>query len=379
MGNQLRELSAAGQSVWLDNIKRSMFATGELQKLVDQGLRGQTSNPTIFEHAIGAGTDYDAQLKTLIGSEHDAQTLFEALAIQDIRSACDVFAPVYASTDGLDGYVSLEVSPTLAHETKASTEAALRLWKAVDRPNVMIKIPGTPECLASIRASIAAGVNINVTLLFSVDQYAAAANAYIEGLEDRVKAGQPVDRIASVASVFVSRIDTMIDKMLDDRIAKGEQLEDLKGKAGIANLKLTYQKFEELFHGDRFGALKAKGAKVQRPLWASTSTKNPKYDDLMYVVNVVGTDTVNTMPPATVDALLDHGVIKPDTIHNDVPGAKALVEALAKVGISLHDVTEQLVADGVKSFAQSFKDMLDAITGKQDELAGKQPVKVEAK
>jgi transaldolase len=375
MGNQLRELSAAGQSVWLDNIKRSMFASGELQKLVDQGLRGQTSNPTIFEHAIGAGTDYDAQLKTLIGSEHDAQNLFEALAIQDIRSACDVFAPVYKSTNGLDGYVSLEVSPTLAHDTKATTTAALRLWKAVDRPNVMIKIPGTPECLASIRDSIAAGVNINVTLLFSVDQYAAAANAYIDGLEDRAKAGQPVDGIASVASVFVSRIDTMIDKMLDDRIAKGEKLDDLKGKAGIANLKLTYAKFEELFHGARFAALKAKGAKVQRPLWASTSTKNPKYDDLMYVVNVVGADTVNTMPPATIDALLDHGVIKPDTIHQDVAGGKALIAALDAKGISLHAVTEQLVADGVKSFAQSFKEMLDAIQGKHEALAAK----VEAK
>ncbi len=376
MGNQLRELATAGQSVWLDNIKRSMFATGELQKLVDVGLRGQTSNPTIFEHAIGTGTDYDAQLKGLIGSEHDSQNLFEALAIQDIRSACDVFAPVYKSTNGLDGYVSLEVSPTLAHDTKATTDAALRLWKAVDRPNVMIKIPGTPECLASIRDSIAAGVNINVTLLFSVDQYAAAANAYIEGLEDRVKAGQPIDKIASVASVFVSRIDTMIDKMLDERIAKGEKLEDLKGKAGIANLKLTYQKFEQLFHSDRFNALKAKGAKVQRPLWASTSTKNPKYNDLMYVVNVVGTDTVNTMPPATIDALLDHGVVKADTIHDDVAGGKALIDALAAKGVSLHDVTEQLVADGVKSFAQSFKEMLDAISAKQEALAG---VKVEAK
>jgi transaldolase len=379
MGNQLRELATAGQSVWLDNIRRSMFASGELQKLVDVGLRGQTSNPTIFEHAIGTGTDYDEQLQGLIGSEHDAQNLFEALAIRDIRSACDVFAPVFKSTAGLDGYVSLEVSPTLAHDTKATTAAALRLWKAVDRPNVMIKIPGTPECLASIRDSIAAGVNINVTLLFSVDQYAAAANAYIEGLEARVKAGQPIDTIASVASVFVSRIDTAIDKTLDERIAKGEKLDDLKGKAGIANLKLTYQKFEQLFHSDRFAALKAKGAKVQRPLWASTSTKNPKYDDLMYVVNVVGADTVNTMPPATIDALLDHGVIKPDTIHNDVPGAKALVEALAAKGISLHDVTEQLVADGVKSFAQSFKEMLDAIEGKQKALAGELPVKVQAK
>lgn len=375
MGNQLRELAAAGQSVWLDNIKRSMFATGELQKLVDIGLRGQTSNPTIFEHAIGAGTDYDAQLKGLIGNEHDPQNLFEALAIQDIRSACDVFAPVFKSTNGLDGYVSLEVSPTLAHDTKGTTDAAARLWKAVDRPNVMIKIPGTPECIASIRASIAAGININVTLLFSVDQYAAAASAYIEGLEDRAKAGQPIAKIASVASVFVSRIDTMIDKILDDRIAKGEKLDDLKGKAGIANLKLTYAKFEELFRGDRFAALKAKGAKVQRPLWASTSTKNPKYFDLMYVLNVVGTDTVNTMPPATLDALCDHGVVKPDTIHDDVSGGKALIDALAAKGVSLHDVTEQLVADGVKSFAQSFKEMLDAIAGKQEALSAK----VEAK
>jgi transaldolase len=375
MGNQLKELSTVGQSVWLDNIRRSMFASGELQKLVDIGLRGQTSNPTIFEHAIGTGTDYDAQLKTLVGTEHDPQKLFEALAIQDIRSACDVFAPVFKSTNGLDGYVSLEVSPTLAHDTQATTDAAKRLWKEVDRPNVMIKIPGTVECLPSIRACIAAGVNINVTLLFSVDQYAAAATAYIAGLEDRVKAGQPIDKIASVASVFVSRIDTMIDKMLDDRIAKGEQLEDLKGKAGIANLKLTYQKFEQLFHGDRFAALKAKGAKVQRPLWASTSTKNPKYSDLMYVVTVVGADTVNTMPPATIDALLDHGVVKADTIHDDVPGAKALVEALAAKGVSLHDVCEQLVADGVKSFAQSFKEMLDAISAKHEALAAKAEAK----
>jgi transaldolase len=371
MGNQLRELSAAGQSVWLDNIKRSMFASGELQKLVDIGLRGQTSNPTIFEKAIDGGTDYDAQLKSLVGTEHDPQNLFEALAIQDIRSACDVFAPVFKSTNRLDGYVSLEVSPTLAHDTKATTEAALRLWKAVDRPNVMIKIPGTPECVPSIRAATAAGVNVNVTLLFSVDQYAAAANAYIAGLEDRVKAGQPIDGIASVASVFVSRIDTAIDKLLDERIAKGEKLDDLKGKAGIANLKLTYAKFEELFHSPRFAALKAKGAKVQRPLWASTSTKNPKYDDLMYVVNVVGADTVNTMPPATIDALCAHGVVKPDTIHDDVAGGKALIAALGAKGISLHDVTEQLVADGVKSFAQSFKEMLDAISAKHEALAGK--------
>jgi transaldolase len=378
MGNQLRELAAAGQSIWLDNIRRSMFASGELQKLLDVGLRGMTSNPTIFEKAIGHGSDYDDQLRDLIGEEHDPIKLFEALAIRDIRSACDAFKPVFESTGGLDGYVSLEVSPTLAHDTQATTEAAARLWQAVDRPNVMIKIPGTPEGCPAVRSTIAAGINVNVTLLFSVDQYAAAATAFIEGLEDRVKAGLPIDRIASVASVFVSRIDTAIDKMLDERIAKGESLGALRGRAGIANLKLTYQRFEQLFNGERFAPLKAKGAKVQRPLWASTSTKNPAYDDLMYVVTVVGAHTVNTMPPNTLDALLDHGVVKPDTVHDDVPGAKALVDELAGKGISLHDVTEALVVEGVKSFAASFTDMLDAIKGKQEELAGKQPVKAEA-
>jgi len=248
------------------------------------------------------------------------------------------------------------------------------LWKAVDRPNVMIKIPGTPEGCPAVRATIAAGINVNVTLLFSVDRYANAATAYIEGLEDRVKAGLPIAGIASVASVFVSRIDTAIDKTLDARIAAGESdLGALRGKAGIANLKLTYQRFEQLFHGDRFNALKAKGAAVQRPLWASTSTKNPAYDDLMYVVTVVGADTVNTMPPNTLDALLGHGSVKPDTVHADVPGAKATIEALAAKGVSLHDVTEQLVAEGVASFAASFDDMLAAISGKQRELAGTRP------
>jgi transaldolase len=355
-----------------------MFDSGELQKLLDVGLRGMTSNPTIFEKAIDSGNDYDAQLESLVGTERDPVRLFEALAIQDIRSACDAFKPVFTSTDGLDGYVSLEVSPTLAHDTPGTIAAAARLWKAVDRPNVMIKIPGTPEGAPAVRATIAAGINVNVTLLFSVDRYAAAAGAYIDGLEDRARAGLPIDRIASVASVFVSRIDTAIDKMLDDRIAKGEALGELRGRAGIANLKLTYQRFEQLFHAERFAALKAKGAKVQRPLWASTSTKNPAYDDLMYVVTVVGAHTVNTMPPNTLEALLDHGNVKPDTVHDDVPGAKATIEQLGAKGISLHDVTEQLVADGVKSFAKSFEEMLAAIAAKQQELAGKLPVNVKS-
>jgi transaldolase len=380
MGSQLKDLAAAGQSVWLDNINRSMFSSGELKKLIGDGLRGQTSNPTIFEKAIGHGSDYDEQLKTLIGGERDAQKLFEALAIDDIRAACDLFKPVFETTRGLDGYVSLEVSPTLAHDAQATTAAAARLWKAVDRPNVMIKIPGTPECLASIRASIAAGININVTLLFSVEQYTAAANAYIDGIDDRLKAGLPVDAVASVASVFVSRIDSTIDKRIDDKIAAGgpASLADLKGKAGIANLKLTYARFEELFRGERFTALKAKGAKAQRPLWASTSTKNPAYDDLMYVVTVVGTDTVNTMPPKTMEALMDHGKIVADTIHTDVASGTAAIDALeAQAGIALAAVTDQLVAEGVTSFANSFEDLLAAITGKADQLAGKQPMKVE--
>jgi transaldolase len=367
MGNQLRELAAVGQSIWLDNIRRSMFASGELQGLIDQGLRGMTSNPTIFEHAIGAGNDYDAQLQSLVATERDPVALFEALAIQDIRAACDAFRPVYDATSGLDGYVSLEVSPTLAHDTEGTIAAAKRLWAAVDRQNVMIKIPGTHEGVPAVRAAIAAGINVNVTLLFAVDAYAAAATAFIEGLEDRAKTGAPIAGIASVASVFVSRIDTAIDKTLDEKIAAGET--DLKGKAGIANLKLTYAKFEELFHGERFAALAAKGARVQRPLWASTSTKNPAYFDLMYVVSVVGPDTVNTVPPNTLAALLDHGVIAGGTVREDLPGARAVIDQLAANGISIATVTDKLVVDGVKSFAESFDAMLAAIAGKQKQLA----------
>lgn len=269
-----------------------MFASGEVAHLIGIGLRGMTSNPTIFEKAIDGSTDYDAQLETLAESENDPQRLFEALAIDDIRSACDLSRPVFDATNRLDGYVSLEVSPTLARDTHGTTLAAARLWDAVARPNAMIKIPGTPECLPSIRATIAAGININVTLLFSAEQYADAANAYILGLEDRVRLGMPIHAIASVASVFVSRIDTKVDRMLEERNSGGE----LMGKAGVATLKATYSRFGELFDGERFAALADQRANLQRPLWASTSTKNPAYHDLTYVLSVVGADTVNTMP-----------------------------------------------------------------------------------
>ncbi len=377
MATQMQQLTEFGQSIWLDNIRRSMFASGELKALIDQGLRGMTSNPTIFEKAIGHGNDYDEQLSSLIGKETDPTALFEALAIQDIRSACDEFATLYESSHGLDGYVSLEVSPTLAHDTQGTIDAAARLWKAVDRPNVMIKIPGTVDCVPSIRATIAAGINVNVTLLFSVDAYSAAAKAYIEGINDRIAQGQPVDKIASVASVFVSRIDSAVDKLLDAKIKAGEtQLSQAIGKTAIANSKIIYARFQELFEGPEFAAARAKGAHVQRPLWASTGTKNPAFSDLMYVEGLVAKDTVNTVPPQTLDALLDHGHVSADTAIADLTGAQATIDGLKQAGVSLKDVTDTLVTEGVKSFADSFNDMLGAIAGKQKTLAhdGSEPV-----
>ncbi len=369
MKNQLQQLLDAGQSVWLDNVRRSMFASGELKRLIDIGLRGMTSNPTIFEKAIGAGTDYDEQLARLITSEKSADALFWDLAIQDIQSACDEFAQLYASSGGNDGFVSLEVSPLLAHDTQGTIGMVEELWQRVGRPNVMIKIPGTKEGLPAIEESIYRGYSINVTLIFSVEMYEKAALAYVKGLRRRADEGKPVDKIRSVNSVFVSRIDTAVDKLLQERIAKGEKLEHLLGKAGIANLKLTYQKFKEIFYGDEFASLKKKGGAVQRPLWASTSTKNPHYPDLMYVENVVGRDTVNTMPPATLDALLDHGKVEPDTIERDLRGVAEVMRGLQEAKISLFDVTHQLQVDGVQLFSDSFAALLGAIVYKQKLLA----------
>jgi len=380
MATQMQRLTELGQSVWLDNIRRSMFASGELKALIDKGLRGMTSNPTIFEKAIGQGDDYDRQLRSLIGKVSDPGDLFEALAVQDIRSACDGFRGLYDSTHGADGYVSLEVSPTLARDTQATIAAAARLWKDVDRPNVMIKIPGTPEGVPAIRASIAAGINVNVTLLFAVDAYEAAAQAYIDGVSDRIAQGQPVDTIASVASVFVSRIDTAVDKLLDVKVKAGDtSASALIGKIAIANSKMIFQRFVKLFDGPAFAEARAKhGAHVQRPLWASTGTKNPAFRDLLYVEELVARDTVNTMPPATLDALLDHGNVKPDMILTDLDGARASLDALARANISLADVTNQLVTEGVKSFADSFEQMLAAIAKKQQALSAATPDAVAA-
>ncbi len=371
MEQHLQQLADAGQSVWIDNLRRSMFASGELQRMIDQGLRGMTSNPTIFEKAIGTGNDYDEQLRSLIGREHDAQTLFWELAVKDIETACDLFRPVYDSLDGNDGFVSLEVSPLLAHDTAGTIAAAKEIWKRVNRPNLMVKIPGTAEGVPAIEECIAEGLNINVTLIFSVDMYEKTARAYINGLQRRLKAGQPVDNIHSVNSFFVSRIDTAVDKLIDERIAKGEkQLADLHGKTGIANLKLAYQSYLSLFEGPAFAELRAAGAKVQRPLWASTSTKNPTYPDLMYVENIVARNTVNTMPPGTYDALLDHGNIRSDAILEDLDGARAVMQSLRDASISLYEVTSKLVREGVAAFADSFAALLGAIVYKQKQLSG---------
>ncbi|HEY8314748.1 MAG TPA: bifunctional transaldolase/phosoglucose isomerase [Candidatus Baltobacteraceae bacterium] len=373
MNNQLHQLLEAGQSVWLDNLRRSMFASGELQGLIDTGLRGMTSNPTIFEKAIGTGNDYDEQLRSLIGKQHDANTLFWELAVQDIQSACDLFKPVFDASAGNDGFVSLEVSPLLAHDTQGTIAMAKDLWKRVARPNLMVKIPGTNEGVAAIEESIAEGININVTLIFSIDMYEKTAQAYVRGLQRRLAKGQPIDGIRSVNSVFVSRIDTAVDKILQGRIDKGEKnLESLLGKTGVANLKLTYQKYLEIFDGPDFAGAKAKGAHVQRPLWASTSAKNPSYYDLMYVESVVGRDTVNTMPPNTLDALLDHGTVRPDTVLEGLDEARAILKQLQAVNISLFEVTHQLQVEGVASFSDSFAALLGAIVYKQKQLSSGQ-------
>jgi len=370
MGKQLQQLAGFGQSVWLDNIERSMFASGELRGLIESGLRGMTSNPTIFEKAIDGGTDYDAQIEALAPTVSDPNAIFEALAIADIRAALDEFRPLYDRTGGGDGFVSLEVSPLLAHDTQGTIAAAKRLWAAVDRPNAMIKIPGTDEGAAAIAATIAAGINVNVTLLFSIDGYERAANAYIAGLEQRVEAGFPLLGIASVASFFLSRIDTEVDQALEGLIAQGRvELEELRGKAAIGQAKLAYERFKAIFTSDRFKKLAARGAGPQRPLWASTSTKNPHYADLKYVETLVAPETVNTIPPKTLAALMDHGQVTAGTAESDLPGVHRFTADLAAAGISIDEITAALTVAGVKSFAASYAEMLAAIATKQKRFA----------
>ncbi|HUO35618.1 MAG TPA: bifunctional transaldolase/phosoglucose isomerase [Candidatus Acidoferrum sp.] len=367
--NHLKELTAYGQSVWLDYIRRSLLTTGELARLIDtDGLRGVTSNPAIFEKAIAGSTDYSQALSELKKKGGlDAKGMFEALAIDDIQHATTAFEKVYKSTNRRDGYVSLEVSPYLAHKTQETVEEARRLWKAVGRENLMVKVPGTREGIPAIRQLIGEGININVTLLFAQDVYEEVAEAYIAGLEDFAKRGGDVGRVASVASFFISRIDTLIDSQLGDRIkaakspAEQEPFRALQGKVAIANGKLTYQAYKRIFSGPRWSALAAKGAQTQRVLWASTSTKNPAFPDTLYVDDLIGPDTVNTIPPATYDAFREHGHPQA-SLEANIDSARQTMESLARVGVSMKAATDRLTEEGVKLFEEAFDKLLAAVS-----------------
>ncbi|HEX8871194.1 MAG TPA: transaldolase [Candidatus Acidoferrum sp.] len=364
--NPLKGLLDYGQSPWMDYIRRDLLTGGGLKKMIDNdGLRGMTSNPSIFEKAITGSNLYADILTAADAKSSDANGLYEKIAIRDVQDACDIFKPVYQATKRRDGYVSLEVSPFLANDTKSTIEEARRLWKAVGRENLMVKVPGTPQGVPAVRQLLEEGLNINITLLFAQSAYELVAEAFIAALEARAAKGQEIGHIASVASFFVSRIDTLVDSKVDERqkTASGpakDLLESVRGKIAIANAKLTYQKYQELFGGPRWKALAAKGAQTQRLLWASTSTKNPKYRDVLYVEELIGADTVDTIPPATFDAFRDHGKLR-KSLTEDVPSAAKTMENMAAAGISMKEVTDKLVVDGVKLFADAFRQMLAAI------------------
>jgi transaldolase/glucose-6-phosphate isomerase len=366
--NPLQALLGYGQSMWLDYIRRDLITSGKLKAMIaDDGLRGMTSNPAIFEKAIGDSSLYDDILKTLASRpDLDTTARYEQIAIRDIQGAADVLRPVYESSTFRDGYVSLEVSPLLARKTQETIDEARRLWKAVNRENVMIKIPGTAEGLPAIRQAIGEGINVNVTLLFAQEVYEKVAEAHVAGLEDLAKRGGKLNKIGGVASFFISRIDSLVDSMIDDKLKTATDaqqqalLKSLLGKVAIANGKLTYQRYQKIFSGPRWQALAAQGAQTQRVLWASTSTKNPAYRDVMYVEELIGPDTVNTMPPATIDAFRDHGKLR-NSLTEDVAGAQSVMDNLAKAGISIKEVTTKLTDDGVKLFADAFHKLLAAV------------------
>jgi transaldolase/glucose-6-phosphate isomerase len=367
--NPLKQLESCGQSPWLDYVKRSLIEKGELRTLIERdGLKGVTSNPSIFEAAIGESDEYaDAIKEFQSASDHGVSAIYEHLAIADIQAAADVLRPVYDNTQGRDGYISLECSPYLANDTAATVAEALRLWSAVARPNLMVKVPATPAGIPAIRQLIGRGLNINVTLLFAVSVYEQVVEAYISGLEILARAGGDVSKVGSVASFFVSRIDTAIDKKLD-RLGDTKRADALRGKAAIANAKLAYGRYKELFSGPRWQTLAAAGAKTQRLLWASTSTKNPSYKDTMYVEALIGRDTVDTIPPATMDAFRDHGEVKAAAIEHDVAGARAMLAELERHGISLGEVTQGLVKDGVQQFADAFDKLLGSVARRRRTL-----------
>jgi transaldolase/glucose-6-phosphate isomerase len=362
MSNKIEELCSFGQSIWYDNIQRGMLTTGELQQLIDKGIVGVTSNPTIFEKAIVGSKDYDPALRSIINETDELNTLYESLVLDDIAATADLLLPVYERTKGLDGYVSLEVRPTLANDTEKTIEEARRLFSRLNRPNVMIKVPATPQGIPAIETLTAEGINVNVTLIFSIPHYEAVAEAYLAGLEKRAANRQPLEKVASVASFFVSRVDTAVDQQLL-KLDKRELL----GKTGIANAKVAYTWFKEIFSGNRWDALVAKGARIQRPLWASTSTKNPAYPDTMYVDGLIGPNTVNTVPPVALQAFLDHGTVA-TSLESDLEEAREHLAKLAELGIDLNEVTEKLQEEGVRAFANSFDSLMKGIAEKRDQL-----------
>ncbi len=369
--NPLVEVEKLGQSIWYDNIRRLLIDNGDIAgKIANDDLRGITSNPTIFEKAIAGSTDYNDAMQKLIAEGKSVNDIYESLAIEDIQRTADLFTSVYERTNKLDGYVSLEVSPLLARDTAGTVAEAKRLWATLGRPNVCIKIPATPEGIPAIRQVIAAGINVNVTMIFALENYEEVTDAFISGLEDRAAAGQPIDHVASVASVFVSRIDSAVDAQLEARIRHSNDenekmtLSSLLGKAAIANAKLQYQCFKKIFASERFAKLKAKGAQAQRPLWASTGTKNPAYSDVLYVDSLIAADTVNTIPPATYTAFRDHGTVAL-TIETGLDQAKTDLAKLAELGVSLEAVCQKLQDDGVKAFADSFESLMQTIQSKQ--------------
>ncbi len=365
--NRLQLLHDAGQSIWLDFIDRAILRNGDLARRIrDDALTGMTSNPTIFEKALADGDLYDDQIRGA-ASAASALDLFELVETSDVREACDLFLPIYEATRGGDGYVSIEVSPGSANSAKETVAEAQRLWSMVGRPNVMIKVPGTEEGAVAVRTLISAGINVNITLLFAIEAHRRVIEAYMAGLEDRHLAGKPIDGIASVASFFVSRVDTEVDKRLD---AIGtDAAKALKGKAAVANAQLAYKLFLEQFDSERWAPLAAAGARLQRPLWASTSSKNPAYRDVIYVEQLIGPNTVNTMPPATIEAFRDHGEVS-RAVDADFAGAEAAMRALAGVGVDMRNVTDKLLSEGLASFQKSFDSLTAGLEKKHSQLVG---------
>ena len=373
MIDPIRELARQGQSVWYDGLKRDLLHTGGLAGLIDDGVRGLTTNPAIYQQAIAGTGDYDDDIAALGARGLDAKAIYEALAIQDLRAAADFMRPVWDETGGRDGYASLEVSPLVARDTSGTIEEGRRLWKALARPNVFVKVPGTPEGMAAIEALAGEGVNVNVTLLFSRAAYRRAAEAWMAGLEARARRGEALSRAASVASFFVSRIDTFVDPLLDERARRAadagerDRIEALRGKAGIANAKLAYQDFKELVASERWAGLATRGARPQRVLFASTSVKDPRYPELMYVEALVGPDTVDTVPPATLDALRRGATVR-GTLEEATGLAGAQLAALEALGISMDTVTDEVLEEGVRKFAEPFRQLLTTIDSRRAQL-----------